>query len=149
MALMRLRKKVKIYLLLHIALLTAALMLPLYRAVAARMNELFTGCILHDRLFLYCPFCGGTRAVEALLRLDFSAAWAYNPMVVLLGILFLALDVWALVRLIKGRDSLLPLPTWAWVTLVILVIAYGVLRNYLMIAYGYDPTGDLGVFWNR
>lgn len=31
-----------------------------------------------------CPGCGMTRAARALLRLDFAAAWAQNPMIFLL-----------------------------------------------------------------
>lgn len=31
-----------------------------------------------------CPGCGMTRALTALLRLDFAAAWGYHPMLFLL-----------------------------------------------------------------
>ena len=142
------KKSGKIYLLVHIALLAAILLFPLYRSVAQRISALFTGCLLHDRLFLYCPLCGGTRAVSSLLRLEIAEAFSYNAFVVLLVIVAIGLDVWAFVRLVRGHTNLLPLPGWIWIVFAVLLILYGVLRNYLMIARGVDPVGDLGVFWN-
>ncbi|MBC7289751.1 MAG: DUF2752 domain-containing protein, partial [Actinotalea sp.] len=32
---------------------------------------------------LWCPFCGGLRAVHDLTRLDLAGAWAMNPLFVL------------------------------------------------------------------
>lgn len=142
------KKSGKIYLLVHIALLAAILAFPLYRAVAQRISTVFTGCLIHDRFFLYCPLCGGTRAVSSLLRLEIAEAFSYNAFVVLLVIVAIGLDVWAFVRLLRGHTNLLPLPGWIWIVFAVLLILYGVLRNYLMIARGVDPVGDLGVFWN-
>lgn len=142
-------KKVgKLYLLAHVILLAAILAFPIYRAVAQGIASGFTGCLIHDRLFLYCPLCGGTRAVSALLRFELAEAFAYNAFVVLLVFLAVVLDVWAFVRLLRGHANLLPIPGWGWIVLAVLLVLYGVLRNYLMIAHGIDPVGDLGVFWN-
>ena len=142
------KKAGKIYLLVHIALLAAMLVFPLYRAVAKSVSSVVMGCLIHDRLFLYCPLCGGTRAVSALLRLEIAEAFSYNAFVVLLVFFALVLDVWAFVRLWRGHSNLVPLAGWVWIVLAVLLILYGVLRNYLMIAHGIDPVGDLGIFWN-
>ena len=91
--------------------------------------------------------CGGTRALDALLHLDFFAAFCFNPFVLLVVLLAVVLDVIALVRLLRGETRLLVLPGWGWVVLAVLLIVWAVLRNYLMIAHGYDPVGDLGAFW--
>ena len=57
-------------------------------AFALGMRRLFPNgyydCFLNDVLHLYCPLCGGTRAVLALLRLDIPTAFCYNPGVFLL-----------------------------------------------------------------
>ncbi len=143
------RKTAIRYLRIHAALLTALLLFPLYRLLADRLTDAITGCFLHDRLFLYCSFCGGTRALSALLRFDLPRALALNPLVVFLVLAAIGLDIFALVRLLKGKARLLPIPWWWIIILLGVIFGYGILRNYLMIAHGYDPTGDLGVFWNR
>ena len=142
------KKSAKIYLWLHVALAVALLLFPLYRLLADRVTDVLIGCFLHDRLFLYCPLCGGTRALAALLRLDLVEAFAHNAYVTVLAFLAIALDVWAFVRLCRGKRELLPMPGWAWIALAVSLVLYGVLRNYLMIVHGIDPVGDLGVFWN-
>lgn len=143
------KKAGKIYLWVHVLLAVVLLLFPLYRSVAEYLTRFTVGCFLHDRLFLYCPLCGGTRAVAALLRLDLAEAFADNALVVVLAFFAVILDIWALTRLLRGKKDLLPLPGWVWVVMVVVLVVYGVLRNYLMIAHGIDPTGDLGIFWNR
>ena len=96
------RRSAKIYLWLHAGLVAALLLFPLYRALTDHMTALFSGCFLHDHLYLYCPACGGTRALAALLRLDVVSALRFNPFLVLVAVLAVAFDVWALVRLLRA-----------------------------------------------
>ena len=142
-------RTVHYYIWIHVGLFAVLLLFPLYQRLADLLPSFLTRCFLHDRLFLYCPLCGGTRAIAALLRLDFVSAFAFNPFVTLSLLVALGLDVCALIRLLQGKSDLFPIPGWFWVIMTILMIVYAVLRNYLMIAYGYDPTGDLVFIWNR
>ena len=137
------------YLILHASLLLLALLFPLYRSLADALTRYIPGCMLHDLCFLYCPLCGGTRAVAALLQLHFLEAMRYNAFVAISLIALLIMDAVALHRLIRNRERILPLPSWSWIPFVALLVGYAILRNYLMIAHGYDPTGDLGFIWNR
>ncbi len=140
-------KSAKIYLSLHAALILALFLFPVYQKLAKMLSNFLSGCFLHDRLFLYCPLCGGTRALSAFLHLDFRLAWQYNALVTVMLCFAIVLDVVALIRLLRGKQKLLPLPERFWIVLVILMLLYGILRNFLMIAYGYDPVGDLAWFW--
>jgi hypothetical protein len=142
------RKALRIWIGIHVGALIAVLLFPLYRRITRVLTVFLSSCVLHDRLHLYCPLCGGTRAIEAILRLDFAAAFSYNPLVILLLIGLLAWDLLALIRLLRGRDSVFALPTWVWITLIALAIAYGILRNALLVSVGYDPLGDLSRFWH-
>ena len=145
---MRIEKKsAKLYLLIHAVLVGMLLLFPLYRIFTELLPARLVRCFLHDRMMLYCPFCGGTRAIGHLLRLDVFAAWNANPLVVLLSAFLLMLDLVALIRLLRGKRALFVLPKWSWIALLAVTVFYGILRNYLMIAHGYDPLGDLGVFW--
>lgn len=143
------KRNAKKYLLVHVGVLTALLLFPLYRFFTDRLPSFLIKCFLHDRLFLYCPFCGGTRALEALLRFDLPAALQANAWAVVLIGLALLLDLVALIRLLRGHKKLLPLPRAWWIVPIVLAVGYAILRNWLMIAHGYDPIGDLGAFWHH
>ena len=135
-----------IFLALHGAGILMALLFPLYMKAASWISSVFGGCLMH-RFFIYCPLCGGTRAVAALLRFDFAAAWNYNAFVVVLCVVALGLDVWAWVRYFQKKEPLIIFPQWSWIAFCFVLVTYFILRNCLMIFFGIDPTGDLGYFW--
>lgn len=61
---------------------------------------------VHSPLRLFgwvCPFCGATRAVQALMRGDFHTAWMYNPVAFLVIPGGIAVVVRSLVGLVTGR----------------------------------------------
>ena len=94
------------------------------------LTQLWLPCPFHALTGLECPGCGVTRMCLALLRLDFAAAWAANPGLLLLSPLILALVGWQVTDYVRtgdrrpGRGQRL----LGW-TLVILVVGYGILRN--------------------
>lgn len=45
------------------------------------MGRTGVGCVFLYFLGIPCPGCGMTRALRALLRLDFAAAFAWNPLI--------------------------------------------------------------------
>ncbi len=135
------------FLALHGVVLLAALFMPLYIKVANWLGGVFGGCLMH-RFFIYCPLCGGTRAIAQLTRFHFVEAWNYNALVVILCVVVLALDVWAWVRYFQKKEPLIILPRWSWITACVLLVTYFILRNVLMIFFGIDPTGDLVYFWD-
>ena len=136
-----------LFLALHGAVLLVALFMPLYIKVANWLGGVFGGCLMH-RFFIYCPLCGGTRAIAALTRFQFLEAWNYNALVVLLSVVVLGLDVWAWIRYLQKKEPLIILPRWSWITACVLLVTYFILRNVLMIFFGIDPTGDLVYFWD-
>ena len=137
----------KIFLTVHVGFLLLVLLFPLYVKIADHAKFSFLGCFLHDYLFLYCPFCGGTRAVFALLRLQFLEAIQYNVFVVCLVVWGLFLDATAFVRLLRNEKNLLKFPKHTWIVMLCVFIGFMILRNVLMIVWGLDPTGDLGAAW--
>jgi len=81
-------------------------------------------CPLHALTGLWCPFCGGTRAVHALLHGRFDLALHDNALLVIGLPLWLALGLrWAGV-LPPGR-----LPRQAVWTVAAVGLAFAVLRN--------------------
>ena len=140
-----------IFLIQHAAVIILIPLMPLYMKVTAWLSGILGGifgtCAM-QRFFIYCPLCGGTRAVAALVRLDIQAAWNYNAFVTVFAFIGIALDVWAWVRYFQKKEPLIILPKWSGVVFWILFFTYFVLRNCLMIFFGIDPTGDLVYFWD-
>ena len=99
-------------------------------------------CPMHDLLRLYCPLCGGSRAILSLLRLDLATAFRSNPAVLLSLPVLLFYYVRALIVFVRGGAFSFRLPRGWTVALLSLFLAFFVLRNMLLLAFGYDPLGD-------
>jgi hypothetical protein len=82
--------------------------------------RLFPHCLLHSWTGLYCPGCGTGRAIEQLVHGHGLVALRLNP--VMMVILPLAGALWVTGRLDRLK------PAWIW-TLLIVLVAFGVLRN--------------------
>jgi hypothetical protein len=77
----------------------------------------------------YCPGCGGLRALHDLIHGDLLAALSSNLLVVLAVPVVVALWVDWIRNRLSGRASRLRSPAWLpWVLLVVL-LAFGGLRN--------------------
>lgn len=64
------------------ALLAAAgVLLLLLRLFPVPFQKLLLPCAVQTLLGIYCPGCGGTRAVSALLRGDFLTSFLCHPLV--------------------------------------------------------------------
>ena len=87
-------------------------------------------CLFHAVTGLKCPGCGVTRMCLALLRGDWGAAWAANPVLLILLPVLGLLAVHMALRYV--REGRLTGPRWenalCWV-LVALLIVWGVVRN--------------------
>lgn len=57
------------------------LAIVLLSALYIFLDHIHFGCIFQRFLHIPCPGCGMTRALKALLALDFKAAFSYHPMV--------------------------------------------------------------------
>ncbi len=86
-------------------------------------------CFLYSSLHLYCPACGNTRSVTALLQGDFMASLHYNITPVL--ILFLAAAAYLEFALASfGKPiKLLPRKLWFYLALISLLVVYYIARN--------------------
>lgn len=63
-------------------------------------------CLFRRATGLPCPSCGTSRAILALLAGDWGAAWAHNPIGILVGVALFVLPVWAGYELLFGGDRL-------------------------------------------
>ena len=133
----------------HCAIPVAVILFYGYTFAMKRFGYFLSGCLFHDWLHLYCPACGGTRALEALLKFNFLESIRYNPLVLIFFLMFLYFYTKSWIRLKRGEERLLIIPKSFWTVCLVLAIVFFVTRNFLLIAFGYDPTGDLDWFWNQ
>lgn len=70
-----------------IALAVCCITMPLYFGVVLRKFEM-PPCVLNAYFQIYCPGCGGTRAVEALLHGHILESVWYHPIVLYTVIVF-------------------------------------------------------------
>jgi len=86
-------------------------------------------CLFHETTGLHCPICGATRATQAMLYGDLSAALNNNALYVLIGLpAAAAWVVWAGWPWLCGR----PMPrlrSWMIRTAAVLFFGFWVLRN--------------------
>jgi hypothetical protein len=89
----------------------------------------YPACTLYSLTGLYCPACGGTRAVYDLVHGDVAGSFARNPAVPLLLVAAVAWVVYRVVAQRRPEHRSRPMPGWLPVAVGIATVVFGVLRN--------------------
>lgn len=85
------------------------------------------GCWFFELTGLYCPGCGGTRALHAVLHGHPVHAVTFNPLIVVA----IPLGIVTFIRYVRGDDSgdgRVLRPAWIWV-IFIAMVGFWVARN--------------------
>lgn len=96
-------------------------------------------CIFHAVTGLYCPGCGGTRALKVFLKGDFWLSFQYHPIIVYtVVIVLLEAAAWLLAKLLKKPElQLRHYDLFVYMGIAILLINW-IYKNYMLIAKGID-----------
>ena len=141
------KKRLKTYLILNATVLIMAVTTVVFRNFTVSHNELhilslFTKCPSTLLFHIYCPICGGTRSIAALMRLDISEAVKCNAFVVFLSVVFIYYDVSSLISIIRGKDRVLYISKYMKIAVFLFLSVFFIVRNIALV-YGYDYLGDL------
>jgi hypothetical protein len=89
-------------------------------------------CPVFRYLHVYCPGCGATRALAALLHARIAEALHYNALVVLLAPVLLAYFAIAYWKARRDEVFIWPrVPAMGLTALLVMSAAFGVLRNFM------------------
>ena len=112
------------------------------------LHTLSNACVFHEIFHLYCPGCGGTRAVYALLQLNLWKSFLYHPFVLFIALILVEYYIGAIVTLIRRNGKrYYYLRVWfCYVALGIVVVNF-IARNLLLVFGHIDYIGDLLPYW--
>ncbi len=123
------------------ALLAAAgVLLLLLRLFPVPFQKLLLPCAVQTLLGIYCPGCGGTRAVSALLRGDFLTSFLCHPLVLytaFTGGWFLISQTIERLTRHKLKIGMKYKDGYVWAALIIVAVNF-IIKNALLLFWHID-----------
>ena len=101
------------------------------------------GCSFYSLIHLYCPACGGTRALYALARLDIIASIRYNVTVPFGVFVYVYYNVRGFIAAIKENTEYFAKQKYTLcIVLVAVLVLNFMIKNTLLLVWGIDimPT---------
>lgn len=132
----------------NIVIVCVIAMFIAYRFYHVKIVFGFAPCFFAEKLHMYCPGCGGTRAVLALLNFRIIRSILCQPMVAYGAGLCTYYYIGAIITIVKNNGkTYCKFKDWTlWLLLIILVVFF-IVRNVLLIFWGIDYLGDLREYW--
>lgn len=105
-------------------------------------------CLFATVTHLYCPGCGGTRAVRALVSFHFIKSLLYNPIVIVGGLVWAYYYIGSIITKIKNNGKVYAsFCEWSlWFVLIVLLGNF-IIRNILLVCFHVDYIGDMISYW--
>ena len=100
-------------------------------------------CSFYSLIHLYCPACGGTRALYALARLDIIASIRYNVTVPCGGFVYAYYNVRGFIAAIKNNTEYFAKQKYTLcIVLAVVLVLNFIIKNTLLLVWGIDimPT---------
>lgn len=109
----------------------AVILLFVFRDFIMSLAPLLGGCTFHKMTGLWCPGCGNTRSVNAMLHGHFLLALRNNISLPFIASVLFCFYI-ELVFSIFGRNiKILTRKAWVWWTILALFGVYFIVRNFI------------------
>ncbi len=126
------KKRLEYFILVHIIIALSVLCFFLGTNLLSALD--LASCSFYETTHLYCPGCGGTRAVSSLLKFDIISSLKYNAIVPIGFLLVLAYDIKILKSILKNDMSFFDNHKYMPVLIYVIFLAvYFILRNVFLI----------------
>lgn len=102
---------------------TAILFALLYYGCGIKITDLLPGCVFYKKYHLFCPGCGGTRAVRCLLYGNIVKSFLYHPFVLYAAVvysIFSFSNVLCSMSVVRWRYTLRPVHFIAGIVIIML-----------------------------
>ena len=138
-----LRKKITFYLFIpHCLLIVISVIYKILTDSAIAEGREFIECSFKHKFHLYCPGCGGSRSLSALLSFDFVRSFKLFPALPISVIILSDLYIRALISFIKNDEIYLKNFKPIILTLIPFIIILNFFLRNILLFYGIDLIGD-------
>lgn len=135
------QRRMKNLIISNIAVLSCTVMFILITLITMRYG--IGKCWTVELFHLYCPGCGGTRALHALVRLDFISVLKFNPILPVAILVYGYYNIRAFVEIKRNNEEYFKKNKFILIYVVIVVgFIYFLVRNILLLN-GIDLIGDI------
>ena len=101
-------------------------------------------CDIYKTTHLFCPGCGNTRAVYALLRGDILASLRFNPTIIGGAVLFILYYI-EMIFSYFGKDvTLMPVSLKFWIPMIFIWLTFLIARNFIPYFYNFLEMNKYG-----
>ena len=117
---------ITLYKLGKIVFIIGLIALPLYYLGVFKALEPYNYCVFKRVTGIYCPGCGGTRALKALLSGDIAASIFYHPAVLYFTVFYIVfmLRMLLMLRFNIGRVSYKRVVLFIWLGIALILIQW-------------------------
>lgn len=100
-------------------------------------SGIYPPCVLYSLLGIYCPGCGGTRAVKALLHGQIIQSLYYHPLVLYTAVIYLVFMLSQTISLLsRGRIKGIHFHYWFLYGALVVTALNFIGKNLLKFAFG-------------
>lgn len=108
------------------------------------LTSYLSGCTVRDKFNIYCPCCGGTRALKSLLKLHIIQSLQYNPIVILILIyIILHFTLWFIEHQYYYKYKFIKIRAITMYIFFAIWMLFSIIRNIRVQYIGIDFLGNI------